>query len=74
MPYETWPADFDQWFRCLQALIRLEIHAELDRRSAEPVRLVMPTYPNGAPPLYHLSDDDIAWQIEQVQTGRVSQN
>lgn len=64
MAYQSWPADFDELFRCLQAMIRFEIRAAAVRQPTETVR-VIPPYPHGAPPLYHKSDEDCVWEQEQ---------
>jgi hypothetical protein len=55
-------ARFVHW---LQEGIRLGVRAELARRPIEPVRVTAPIYPHGAPPIYHLSDDDCAWLMDQ---------
>lgn len=75
MIYQGWPADFDEWFRALQRLIRFEIRAERERQQlTEPIRLVMPFYPNGAPPIFHLSDEDCGWQLDQIDRGQINRN
>lgn len=65
-------ATYDQLFRWLQRIARMEIRRELARRpqSPEPIYLAMPHYSNGAPPLFHLSDDDVAWQQDETERAK----